>query len=114
MQCSVYKSPKEQAKEDGKWNRSRVNFEKEKKTVVAKSVQDLFCMQTVPSDQHVWKYFLKTRKTRINLKSDFPLSLDQFKVLVCQSQNCSPSSLLNLSCLDEEAGKDPGGKYIKF
>ena len=72
MQCSVYKSPKEQAKEDGKWNRSRVNFEKEKKTVVAKSVQDLFCMQTVPSDQHVWKYFLKTRKTRINLKSGFP------------------------------------------
>ena len=29
-------------------------------------------MQTLSSDQHGWKYFLKTRKTRINLKFGFP------------------------------------------
>ena len=41
--------------------------------------------------------------------SDFPLSLDEFKALVCQSQNCSVSSAQNLSNFDDE----PGKRYLK-
>ena len=41
--------------------------------------------------------------------SDFPLSLDEFKALVCQSQNCSVSSAQNLSNFDVE----PGKRYLK-
>ena len=41
--------------------------------------------------------------------SDFPLSLDEFKALVCQSQNCSLSSAQNLSNFDDE----PGKRYLK-
>ena len=42
--------------------------------------------------------------------SDFPLSLDEFKALVCQSQNCSLRSAQNLSNFDDE----PGKRYLKI
>ena len=100
-------------------NQTKQNFQtgdKTRRNVVAKSVQDqdnCFVCRQCPRTNMFGNIFSKHVKLASLWISDFPLSLDQFKVLVFQSLNCSPSSTLNLTCLEEEAEKDPLEKILK-
>ena len=71
-------------------------------------------MQTVLSDQHVWKYFLKTRKTRITLNLEFP-----FESGSIQSIGLSISKLLTEQPFKPfiswwRSRKDLGRKYLRY
>ena len=101
-------SKDEQMKEPCCFQNGDKNREKCSCKICARSGQ-LFCMQTVPLDQHVWKYFLKTRKTPITLNLGFP-----FESGSIQSIGLSISKLLTEQPFKPFISWWRGRKYLKY